>query len=235
MTTKSTQSAAEVKTAHVLSFLQPLLSLHFSCSSAPFLLGLNGIQGAGKTTLVKHLASALRFQHGFPTAVLSIDDLYLPHAQQQALARQNVQNPLIQHRGQPGTHDVQLGLKILASLRDGKKTKVPAYDKSAFNGEGDRVDEKEWEVVNESDSEVKVVVLEGWCVGFRSLEKGYVRVKWEEATMQRKEGKYDGRLGWNTLESVEFVNECLQEYDQLTEYELPSPHAARTLLFLSFC
>lgn len=34
---------------------------------------------------------------------------------------------------------------------------------------------------------------------------------------QRKEKGYQGRLGWNKLEDVEFVNECLKEYDVLTD------------------
>ena len=68
----------------------------------PFFIGLNGVQGAGKTTLVSALAETLREQEGLETLVCSIDDLYLKHEDQVALAHEQAQNPLVQHRGEPG-------------------------------------------------------------------------------------------------------------------------------------
>lgn len=68
----------------------------------PFIIGLNGVQGVGKTTLVRALASALRDAEGLPTLVVSIDDFYLTHADQVALARANPDNALVQCRGEPG-------------------------------------------------------------------------------------------------------------------------------------
>lgn len=67
----------------------------------PFIIGLNGVQGAGKTTLVSALSSALE-DRGVPTLVCSIDDFYLTHEDQQALARSHPDNALVQHRGEPG-------------------------------------------------------------------------------------------------------------------------------------
>lgn len=40
--------------------------------------------------------------------------------------------------------------------------------------------------------------------------------------IQRKDGNYQGRLGWNQFQDVEFVNEALRAYDILTEYSLDS-------------
>jgi D-glycerate 3-kinase len=68
----------------------------------PFIIGLNGVQGVGKTTLVRALASALRNDEGLPTLVVSIDDFYLTHADQQALATAHLDNALVQCRGEPG-------------------------------------------------------------------------------------------------------------------------------------
>lgn len=69
----------------------------------PFIIGLNGVQGAGKTTLVKALASKLRGDEGLQTLVCSIDDFYLRREDQEALAKAHPDNKLLQVRGEPGT------------------------------------------------------------------------------------------------------------------------------------
>lgn len=156
--------------------------------------------------------------HSLPTAVFSIDDLYLPHNLQQKLAATHPSNPLIQHRGQPSTHDVALGRSVFSTLRNGQPTKIPSYDKSAFKGQGDRVSEKEWEYLNlQGEERVRVVILEGWCVGFRPLSREEIKSKWEDAVRAKEQGDYKGRLGYNRLEDVEFINKALKEYDELTE------------------
>lgn len=82
--------------------------------------------------------------------------------------------------------------------------------------------QKEWKVVNSvGQATIKLVILEGWCVGFRALEAPVLQMKWEKAMTQRNSGQYQGRLGWTRLEDVEFVNEALSGYDILTEYDLP--------------
>lgn len=68
----------------------------------PFIIGLNGVQGVGKTTLVKALAEMLDDREGLKTLVVSIDDFYLTHADQLALAAAHPDNALVQNRGEPG-------------------------------------------------------------------------------------------------------------------------------------
>jgi len=63
---------------------------------------LNGVQGAGKTTLVSALQETLSQKEGLQTLVCSIDDLYLSHEDQVTLAQEHALNPLVQHRGEPG-------------------------------------------------------------------------------------------------------------------------------------
>lgn len=175
---------------------------------------------------VSSLALTLsRPPHRIPTIFLSIDDFYLSHELQAQLAASNPDNPLIQHRGQPSTHDLTLALSLFASLRDGREIEIPSYDKSAFGGEGERTPQSEWKVVNGvSEERIRVIILEGWCVGFRALEDQELRNKWEKAEIQRKGGDYQGRLGWNRFEDVKFVNEALRGYDSLTKYGLiPNP------------
>ena len=152
-----------------------------------------------------------------PTTVLSIDDLYLPHHALSKLAASHPTNPLVQHRGQPATHDIPLGVSIFSDLRECRETRIPKYDKSAYNGQGDRVSAEKWDMVNANESaKTEVVIFEGWCVGFRALPQEELRRKWQDACKKRDSGTYQGRLGWVKLEDVKFVNENLRGYDELT-------------------
>ncbi|KAK3662746.1 hypothetical protein LTR22_006362 [Elasticomyces elasticus] len=188
----------------------------------PFFVGLNGVQGAGKTTLVTTLSKTLSSPpHNLRTVVLSIDDLYLPHSEQEALAKAHPENPLVQHRGQPSTHDIKLGVRLFEALAKSETNiKLPSYDKSAFSGSGDRRPESEWETVNtDGQPPVEVVVFEGWCVGFRPLSDEEVQRKWQAAKSEYEEkgDGYLGQLGKLQLENVQFVNARLREYDALTD------------------
>ena len=229
------------KTAHCVPFILSLLGRHeqrhssstSSSSSSqppppPLLIGLSAVQGAGKTVLAAELQRALgEPPHNVRTVTLSLDDFYLPRAEQVALTARRPANPLLQHRGQPGTHDMALMTAVLASLRrQTRATKIPAYDKAAFAGAGDRVPEEEWATVVVNDgSPVRVVLFEGWCVGFRALDPESLRRKWAAAVAARETDPhhYNGRLGYNSLQSVADINEALREYDQITEYVLTTP------------
>lgn len=62
-----------------------------------------------------------------------------------------------------------------------------------------------------------MVLLEGWCVGFRSLGKEGVQEKWEAAKVELAHGEYLGKLAHNTFEDLRLVDEALKQYDALTE------------------
>ncbi|KAJ5170615.1 uncharacterized protein N7500_003398 [Penicillium coprophilum] len=213
------------KSQHCIPFLLDRLRVHNerhrgNPSTPPFFIGLNGVQGAGKTVLVSALNDTLRSEpYSLSVVTLSLDDIYLTHADQVALAQAHSSNPLLQHRGQPSTHDLALGEEVFASLAAERPTAIPQYDKSAFEGQGDRVPKAQWEVVNkESQDKVKVVIFEGWCVGFRPWDDQTLRAKWQSAVRQKENGNYDGRLGHVKLEDVEAVNDALKRYDVLTEW-----------------
>ncbi|MGI9271220.1 MAG: hypothetical protein ACR2QT_05555 [Woeseiaceae bacterium] len=126
--------------------------------SEPFVLGINGAQGTGKSTLADYIREYLREAHGRRTAVLSIDDLYLTRAQRHALSKDV--HPLLATRGVPGTHDVELGLSVIQSLKrlgQGQSLRVPRFDKAS----DDRSAESEWSLVS---GPVDLIILEGWCV-----------------------------------------------------------------------
>jgi D-glycerate 3-kinase len=123
----------------------------------PRVVGLTGPQGSGKSTLAAALP-ALLAERGLRTAVLSLDDLYLPRADRLRLAADV--HPLLVTRGAPGTHDVELGLATIAGLLGAGPTAIPSFDKAA----DDRRPPGAWPVF---DGPADVVVFEGWCVGAR--------------------------------------------------------------------
>ncbi|KAL5355918.1 P-loop containing nucleoside triphosphate hydrolase protein [Aspergillus floccosus] len=213
------------KSQYCIPFLLDRLNQHQTrhgknpANTPPFFLGLNGVQGAGKTVLVSTLQSTLRAPpYSLAVVTLSLDDLYLPHDQQVSLARSVPDNPLLQHRGQPGTHDLPLAKQVFDSLRAERPTAIPQYDKSAFAGQGDRVPAPQWETVNgQGQEKVKVVIFEGWSVGFRAWDDEVLRQKWEEAVRLKEQGGYNGRLGYVKFEDVRAVNDALREYDAITD------------------
>jgi len=120
-----------------------------------FVLGICGAQGSGKSTLTDALATQLR-SDGLAVACLSLDDLYLTRAEREHLAREV--HPLLRTRGVPGTHDVGLGLQVLERLACGEAVALPRFDKAR----DDRAPESAWPV---SPPHVRVLILEGWCIG----------------------------------------------------------------------
>ncbi|CRK36446.1 hypothetical protein BN1708_007045 [Verticillium longisporum] len=76
----------------ILEHLADHLAAEGPDKARPFLIGLNGVQGVGKTTLVRSLADALAAE-AHPALVLSIDDLYLPHAARRRLAQGRLPGP----------------------------------------------------------------------------------------------------------------------------------------------
>ena len=215
------------KAQHVIPFILSLLSQHQTqhandSNPPPFFIGLNGVQGAGKSVLVDILKKTLSSPpHNLSTVVFSLDDLYLTHTDQVSLAQSHPDNPLLQHRGQPSTHDVSLGLSVFASLKANKPTKIPQYNKAAFSGQGDRIPDGEWEEVNtDPSSPVRVVLFEGWSVGFRPLSPQGLEAKHSAAVSALQNSTpsnpYNSRLGHNTLKSVTAINDALKAYDQLT-------------------
>lgn len=79
-------------------------------------LGISAPQGCGKTTLVEQLEALFNWL-GRTAASMSIDDFYLTHEAQRALAAAHTDNRLLQLRGNAGTHDLALGMETLRRLR----------------------------------------------------------------------------------------------------------------------
>jgi D-glycerate 3-kinase len=137
----------------VEAFWQPLADRIASEAKRPLIVGINGAQGSGKSTLCRFLEQLLA-ERRLHAVTLSIDDLYLTRAERQALAGD--EHPLFATRGVPGTHDVALGEAILDAVAAGRPATLPRFDKAA----DDRAAEG-MPLALPAD----VVLFEGWCVG----------------------------------------------------------------------
>lgn len=151
----------------VYFWCQGQLDAHRSAGNTTALvLGISAPQGCGKTTIVEQLEELFNWL-GRTAVSVSIDDFYLTHADQNALAAAHPGNRLLQLRGNAGTHDLALGTTTLQRLRalahEGQSMSVPRYNKSAYSGRGDRADASTWPLVS---GPVEVVFFEGWMSGF---------------------------------------------------------------------
>jgi D-glycerate 3-kinase len=126
----------------------------------PLIVGINGAQGTGKSTLARFLSLMLT-QQRLRVATLSLDDFYLDRARRGQLGR--TVHPLLATRGVPGTHDLDQAKQLMAALADPDsrgQALLPRFDKA--------VDEPkpraQWESI---ELPVDVVLLEGWFVGLQ--------------------------------------------------------------------
>ncbi len=127
-------------------------------SSRPVIVGLNGAQGSGKSTLSQYLSQMMPMHLGVDCHVLSIDDFYLSKAKRKKLAASV--HPLLAIRGVPGTHDVPRLLDALAGFIEPavQSVTVPIFDKLK--------DDRTRRVHKiQKSAKPTIVLFEGWCVG----------------------------------------------------------------------
>jgi D-glycerate 3-kinase len=132
---------------------QPLADRIATEAKRPPVVGINGAQGSGKTTLCRFLEQLLA-QRGLRAVTLSLDDYYLTRAERREAAEND--HPLFATRGVPGTHDIWLAEEVLGKLLAGRPAQLPRFDKAT----DDRAVN-----VTPVDTRVDVILLEGWCVG----------------------------------------------------------------------
>lgn len=117
------------------------------------LIGVQGAQGAGKTTRCQLWADALNAR-GITALVLALDDFYLSKWERQQLAA--TIHPLLASRGVPGSHDLARLHQVLDQLAAGQlPISLPCFDKGRDDCGADR----------RVDGPVQLVLLEGWCIG----------------------------------------------------------------------
>lgn len=138
--------------------LANLIKMGFD-TSITRIIGVNGAQGAGKTTFGTLLKMVLEKALDLKVVQFSIDDIYLSHAERQKLAEEV--HPLLATRGVPGTHDVKLGEDTLDALcKAGAKdiTLIPRFNKAM----DDPYPRSEWE---QFMGRPDVIIFDGWFMG----------------------------------------------------------------------
>ncbi len=136
-----------------------LISEGLNTATKTQIIGINGAQGAGKTTFCNLLKVVLETSYEMKVVLLSIDDLYFKRAEREKLAQKI--HPLLITRGVPGTHDINLGEQVLSKLCNaGPKdiTRIPRFNKAI----DDQYPESEWDkFVGRPD----VILFDGWFMG----------------------------------------------------------------------
>lgn len=181
--------------------LERILAWYPSKPIKPLFVGINGPQGAGKTVLCSKLVDLLA-KKGIRALAISCDDFYYSCDEQCKLAAANAGNPLLEYRGLPGTHSIQLGADTLQSLADGIETRIPRYDKSLNMGQGDRLGYV-------THLSVDIVLFEGWFLGFQQLPEDEIA-----AAMVDGKSRY---LSQFKLDHLLQVNRFLSDYQKWTQ------------------
>ena len=160
----STHGYSDAVVARIANALVEKLRGH----RAPSLVGVSGLQGSGKSTLVAQLVQALN-REGIRTVAMSIDDFYYGRRARARLARDV--HPLLATRGVPGTHDLDLIDDTLAAIRVASPARpacIPRFDK----GRDTRITRARWRRITQQPD---IVLLEGWCVGVPAQSARAVR------------------------------------------------------------
>lgn len=184
-------------------------SYDFKRALKPLTVGISGPQGSGKTYLTSYLTQTL--QRNYPTLKFSqflIDDFYLTRADQERVTQEAIKddNKLLNGRGLPGTHDLNLLQLVLGQICGNYKKQwvpvaIPSYDKSAFGGLGDRLRT----VGTVLDEPVDVVICEGWFNGFMPLDDDLINIKYLTSPV-------DSLLQRHKLYQIQDINSQLSRY-----------------------
>ena len=80
------------------------------------------------------------------------------------------------------------------------------------------MNEFSWTEVNKrGESPIDLVIIEGWCIGFKPLLTHELERRWREAVIRKESESYEGRLGYLKLGDIQLINDYLCKYEQLTK------------------
>ena len=124
----------------------------------PFLIGLAGGQGTGKTTISSILKIILEKYFKLNVFKISIDDFYKTRKERVLLSKKI--HSMLLTRGVPGTHDINMMLNFFKKIKSKKfkSLRLPNFNKAI----DDRYAKKYWYNIKKRPD---VIIFEGWCVG----------------------------------------------------------------------
>ena len=152
----------------------------------PLIIGLAGGQGSGKTTISSILTLILKKYFMLNVFKFSIDDFYKTRKDRKLLSKNK--HPLLMTRGVPGTHDIDLILKLFKKVKSKnfKGLEVPKFNKAI----DDRCKKGLWYKLK---SKPDVIIFEGWCVGAKAQKN-----KQLEKPINSLERVYDQGIKWRS-------------------------------------
>ncbi len=160
---ETTKEKFKNKEKMIKSFLIPICFWinNRTNKSKPYLIGLGGGQGTGKTTISSILKIVLTKYFKLNVFKISIDDLYKTRKDRIKLSKKI--HPLLMTRGVPGTHDINFIFDLLKKTKEKpfNQLRLPKFNKAM----DDRLKRKSWYLVKKVPD---VIIFEGWCVGARS-------------------------------------------------------------------
>ena len=199
---------------YYLPLSQRIASLHQTLGR-PILVGVNGAQGTGKSTLAVFLEALLSQSLGCSCAKFSLDDIYLTKSQREDLAREV--HPLFRTRGVPGTHDLKLGWDTIQALQGnqaGAEVAIPSFDKSV----DDRRPHSQW---RRYQGAAQIVLVEGWCVGAEP-ESDPIRLQQPINSLERDEDQDGAWRDYINRQLLAPYQEFFAKIDYLVMLKAPS-------------
>ena len=169
----------------------------------PFILGLSGGQGSGKTTISSIISIILSKYFKLNVFKISIDDFYKTRKKRLELSKKV--HPLLMVRGVPGTHDINIMLDFFKRIKEKKfkSIKLPRFNKAT----DDRYNKKLWYSVKRRPD---VIIFEGWCVGAKA-EQNYTL----KTPINSLEKLKDQKQIWRRFVNKQLKSKYKKLYDQL--------------------
>jgi len=169
----------------------------------PYIVGLAGGQGTGKTTISSIISIILRKYFKLNVFIISIDDFYKTRKERLILSQKV--HPSLMTRGVPGTHDANIMLDFFKKVKRKKfrSLKLPKFNKAI----DDRCTRKLWYSIKKRPD---VIIFEGWCVGAKA-EKNNTLIK----PVNSLEKLSDEKLTWRKFVNKQLKSKYKQLYDQL--------------------
>tara|TARA_B110001454_G_scaffold173039_1_gene164176 strand:- start:529 stop:1470 length:942 start_codon:yes stop_codon:yes gene_type:complete len=179
----------------------------------PYFIGLSGGQGSGKTTLSDFIQLVLSTVSKKSVTGFSIDDIYKSPGEREKQSRKI--HPLCKVRGVPGTHDVQMGLKVLESLCNASEetlTPIPSFSKPLDRHKPT----EDWKVFQ---GRPDFIFFDGWCAGARPISEKEWKPPMND--LEKEEDPNGVWSKWSNKELAGDYQDLFRRFDLLLMIKVP--------------